>query len=193
MTIFFPRYGQDQDLGRVQGVGYVNELLARLTNQPVNDSTQTNHTLDDDKHTFPLGKKMYIDFSHDHLMAAVYSAIGLFNASQLDPTKINPKRVWLSSEIMPFSSRMSVERLHCSARTPGRFYKPRSENAKIKERAGDYIRILVNDVVQPLEFCGGDKQGLCELGKFVHSQGYARSNGNDDFRRCGYNSSTAGR
>ncbi|KAF7760138.1 hypothetical protein Agabi119p4_10814 [Agaricus bisporus var. burnettii] len=179
-------YGQDQGLGRVQGVGYVNELLARLTNRTVKDGTQTNHTLDDNKHTFPLDKKMYVDFSHDHLMTAVYSAIGLFNTSRLDPTEINQGRSWRSSEIMPFSTRMSVERLDCSARTPGRFYNSWSENVNMKERNGDYVRILVNDVVQRLEFCGGDKEGLCELAKFVDSQGYARSNGNGDFDRCGY-------
>lgn len=87
---------------------------------------------------------------------------------------------------------MSVERLHCSARTPGRLYKSRNESVKVKERNGDYVRILVNDVVQPLKFCGGDKEGLCELGEFVDSQGYARSNGNDDFDRCGYKTSTSG-
>lgn len=46
-------------------VGYVNELLTRLTNDPKyvnNDQTQVNHTLDSSPATFPLGKSFYADF-----------------------------------------------------------------------------------------------------------------------------------
>ena len=54
-------------LGPTQGVGFANELIARLTNKPVNDDTSTNHTLDDAQSTFPTGKGhvLYADFSHD--------------------------------------------------------------------------------------------------------------------------------
>jgi hypothetical protein len=74
-------------LGRVQGVGYVNELLARLTQAPVNDSTQTNTTLTANPATFPLDRTLYADFSHDNEMAAIYAAMGLLpQAAALDPT-----------------------------------------------------------------------------------------------------------
>lgn len=49
---------------------------------------------------------------------------------------------------------------------------------------GEYIRILVNDAVQPLEFCGANEDGLCTLGAFVESQAYARNNGNGDWEKC---------
>jgi hypothetical protein len=39
------------------------------------------------------------------------------------------------------------------------------------------VRILVNDAVQPLEFCGGDEYGRCTLSNFVESQEYAKSGG----------------
>ena len=60
-------YGNGNPLGPTQGVGYVNELIARLTNTPVQDHTSVNHTLDSDKGTFPLGPEvpLYADFSHD--------------------------------------------------------------------------------------------------------------------------------
>jgi hypothetical protein len=48
---------------------------------------------------------------------------------------------------------------------------------------GVFVRILVNDAVQPLEFCGGIA-GLCELHAFVASQGYARHDGDGDFDKC---------
>ena len=51
------------------------------------------------------------------------------------------------------------------------------------------MRVFVNDALQPLAFCnGGDgdlaELGLCTLGKFVASQGYARRSGDGDFEKC---------
>ena len=54
-------------LGPTQGVAFTNELIARLTGQPVKDRTSVNDTLDSDPKTFPLGDdwRIYADFSHD--------------------------------------------------------------------------------------------------------------------------------
>ena len=54
-------------LGPTQGVGFTNELVARLIDKAVDDETSTNHTLDDSQNTFPIGKGhvLYADFSHD--------------------------------------------------------------------------------------------------------------------------------
>ncbi|KAI0774716.1 phytase [Trametes elegans] len=157
--------GYGQALGPVQGVGYINELLARLANQSVSDRTQTNSTLDSDPATFPLDRTVYADFSHDNQMVAIFSAIGLFNQSApLDPTKPDPDRTWRIERIVPFSGRMVVERLECAGAA--------------------HVRVLVNDAVQPLEFCGADEHGLCTLDAFVESQAYARNNGDGDFAKC---------
>lgn len=165
----FHRYGQA--LGPIQGVGYVNELLSRLTRRPVNDSTQTNRTLDASPATFPLDRSVYADFSHDNQMAAIYAAMGLFKQPQpLDPTTPNRKRTWITSQLTPFSARMVTERLHCTG--------ARSLKAEV------FVRILVNDALQPLEFCGGDQHGLCTLDAFVESQAFARNNGAGDFEKC---------
>ena len=160
------RYGNP--LGRVQGVGYVNELLARLTGSPVEDRTQTNSTLDSSPVTFPLDRTVYADFSHDNQMVAIYGALGLVpQTSHPNPTKADPQRTWVVSRLVPFSGRMVTEKLRCfEAETPG-----------------DFVRILINDAVQPLDFCDlGD--GFCELEAFVESQTYARSNGGGDFDKC---------
>ena len=60
-------HGNGNPLGPTQGVGYVNELIARLTSQPVNDHTSVNHTLDNDPRSFPIGSQanVFADFSHD--------------------------------------------------------------------------------------------------------------------------------
>ena len=46
--------GLGNGLGPTQGVGWVNELLARLTNKAVVDHTSTNTTLDSLNSTFPF-------------------------------------------------------------------------------------------------------------------------------------------
>ncbi|KAK0207139.1 phytase [Desarmillaria ectypa] len=156
--------GYGQELGPVQGVGYVNELLARLTSSPVQDSTQTNRTLDSNPETFPLNRTFYADFSHDNQMIAIYSAMGLFRQSaNLDPTSPDPNRSWLASRLVSFSANMVTEKLECSGE--------------------EYVRVLVNDEVQPLAFCGS-RDGLCSLDAFVESQSYAKNNGDGDWEKC---------
>jgi hypothetical protein len=60
-------FGNGNPLGPTQGVGFTNELIARMTNTPVTDHTSVNHTLDGSNATFPLGSGhvLYADFSHD--------------------------------------------------------------------------------------------------------------------------------
>ena len=150
----------------MQGVGYVNELLARLTGQPVRDKTQTNQTLDASPVTFPLDRDFYADFSHGSHMVAIYSAIGLFRPDEPPVAdRLDLARKWRISRMTPFSGRMVTEKLRCGD-------------------GGEYVRILVNDAVQPLEFCDANEDGLCTLSAFVESQAYARSNGDGDWEKC---------
>ncbi len=154
----------------MQGVGYVNELIARrrLTNSAVKDATQTNRTLDGSPSTFPLDRTVYADFSHDNQMISIYSAMGLFRPAQpLSTTTSDPRRTWLVSKLVPFAAKLVTERLECGG-----------------EHKESFVRILVNDVLQPLEFCGGDGDGLCGLDAFVQSQGFARSDGAGLFQNC---------
>ncbi|KAI0823286.1 acid phosphatase [Trametes gibbosa] len=166
------RTGYGEKLGPIQGVGYVNELLARLTGTPVQDRTTHNASLE-----FPLDRALYADFTHENLMVAVYAAMGLFKTSTpLDPRQLPAPDyphswTWVASRMVPFSARMVTERLTCVRESRGRVGE------------GAYVRVLVNDEVQPLEFCGG-KEGLCELERFVESQEYARRSGSGDFGQC---------
>lgn len=167
--------GYGNPLGPVQGVGYVNELLARLTHSPVHDNTTHNDTL-----PFPLGRRLYADFTHENLMVAVYAAIGLFNVSvPPDPERIpDGGREWVASRMVPFSARMVVERLACD--------KTSSHGVE------KFVRVFVNDALQPLEFCrlsgrnmgSASMSGLCTLADFVVSQVYARESGKRDFEKC---------
>jgi hypothetical protein len=49
-------------LEQAQGIGYVQEFLARLENQTITVSdTSVNATIDSDLSTFPLGQPFYLD------------------------------------------------------------------------------------------------------------------------------------
>jgi hypothetical protein len=159
-------YGNGNPLGPTQGVGYVNELIARLTEKPVDDHTNTNSTLDSNPTTFPLDRKAYADFSHDNDMTAIFAALGLYNTTEpLSNTTVEDTKQtkgFSAAWTVPFAARMYVEKLSCSGE---------------KE---EFVRVIVNDRVIPLEFCGGDRYGRCTLGKFVESQEFARSGGHWD-------------
>ncbi|KAF8800008.1 hypothetical protein BYT27DRAFT_7263387 [Phlegmacium glaucopus] len=58
------RWSSPVALGPVQGVGYIEERLARLTGLPVKDNTQTDHTLDSSTITLPTKIALYTQISH---------------------------------------------------------------------------------------------------------------------------------
>ena len=199
LIALFVRYGAP--LGPVQGVGYINELIGRLTNSPAHHGLQTNKTLLSSPQTFPLDRAMYVDFSHGSLMISVFAAMGLFNQTNgpLDATQPNRDRTWVISKMMPFSGHMTVERLSCSALPPPlaasgsrpvRWWNWMMVDQEADHGSGaeveEYVRIFVNDAKQPLEFCGADEDGMCKLDDFVNSQEYARNDGFGDFEGCGY-------
>ncbi|KAI5475903.1 acid phosphatase, phytase [Pseudohyphozyma bogoriensis] len=167
--------GYGNVLGAIQGVGYVNELLSRVTDDlsyATNDQTQVNHTLDASSTTFPLGRSFYADFTHDDQITSILGAMGLKQGPSLPVTGPPTNQVWITSQIVPFSGHLVTERLQCSGTYDG-----------------TYVRFLINDQLQPAEFCGGDLTNgnrICTVDDFVASQSYATNNGFGQYLECGY-------
>ncbi|OTB19952.1 hypothetical protein K445DRAFT_18494 [Daldinia sp. EC12] len=159
-------FGNGNPLGPTQGVGFVNELLARLTGQPVVDHTTTNSTLDGSNSTFPLDRVLYADFSHDNDMMDIYGALGLYNLTDPLPgnRRVSPREAkgFSAAWAVPFAARLYVEKLTCG---------------RGKE---EFVRILVNDRVIPLQNCDADDLGRCTLSEFVQSQSFAKNGGHWD-------------
>ena len=156
-------YSYGNPLGPTQGAGFTNELIARMTNKPVHDDTSTNHTLDNNPKTFPLGRQMYADFSHDNDMTAIFSAIGLYNGTaQLPNTTIVEARQadgYSAAWTVPFAARAYFEKMQCQ---------------------GDHkelVRVVINDRVLPLAQCSGDSLGRCTLAAFIDSLEFAKMGG----------------
>lgn len=161
-------HGDGNPLGPTQGVGWVNELLARLTNTPVVDHTSTNVTLDASPTTFPLGQALYADFTHDNDMAGVMGAMGLYaNASPPSKTALGnedgSQTEYKASQTVPFAAKIYVEKMTCDG-----------------VAGQELVRVLVNDRVVPLQNCGADELGRCALDKFVDSMAFARDGGRWD-------------
>ena len=159
-------HGLGNPMGPTQGVGYVNELIARLTGEAVDDETSTNSTLDLSPKTFPLDRKLYADFSHDNMMVSIFAAMGLHNGTADLPTKykLPPQKTngFSSAWVVPFAARMYVEKMVCG--------EARAEEEEL-------VRVLLNDRVVPLQNCNADAQGRCRLSKFVESLSFARGGG----------------
>jgi hypothetical protein len=158
-------WGAGNPLGPTQGVGWVNELIARMTHNPVNDSSSVNHTLDDDPKTFPVDEKhnLFADFSHDNDITGITSALGLYNLTTPPPVDSMVSQAQMggysAAWTVPFAARVYIEKMACEG------------------KAEEMVRIVVNDRVVPLAACGGEMTGSCKFSDFLASLAFARNGG----------------
>ena len=120
-------------LARAQGIGYIQELVARLTHTPIEiHNSSTNSTLDDNPITFPLDHNLYVDATHEVVvlnsnfdtfinrcarshslyLLLVITALNLstFAANGPLPTDHIPKhRPFRVSELAPFSTNVQFQ------------------------------------------------------------------------------------
>ncbi|RSL90983.1 hypothetical protein CEP51_000452 [Fusarium floridanum] len=92
---------------------------------------------------------LYVSFTHRELPPMVLVAMGLFNNSQfggpsqindtMPLSRINYRRAWKSSHVLPFLSNIAIERLNCTG--------------SYGYDDGEYYRVLVNSAPQPLPDC----------------------------------------
>lgn len=146
--------------------------MARLTDSAVANVTNVNRTLDADPLTFPLGRSIYADFSHDNQMGPIYTALGLHKPSSDLPTDRIVQSPWITSQLLPFAAQLVVEKYTCDPSYAG-------------GASTEWIRILNNDRVIEVPYCavqGGG--GLCGLAAFIDTLGYAMGGAADDWANC---------
>ncbi|KAJ7915401.1 histidine phosphatase superfamily [Mycena leptocephala] len=146
-------------LARSQGIGYVQELVARLTHTPIlTHNSSTNATLDDNPITFPFGQSLYVDATHEVVILNVLTALNLSTLAAQGPPPADhiPKhRTFRVSQLAPFATNVQFQFLECTS-VPG-----------------PQIRIIVNDGVVPLTGiagCAAQKDGMCAVDAFVAAQ-----------------------
>lgn len=145
-----------------RGVGYVQELVARLTKTPLTVfDTNLNGTLDGNPITFPLDQPIYADATHDVVIASIITALNFTTMAANGPLpwdRIPVGQTYHVQDIAAYSSNLVGQVLSC----------PASEKSKEKQK---YIRFLLNDGGVPLtgiSHCETpNKDGLCLLDNFV--------------------------
>ncbi|KAF9242010.1 histidine phosphatase superfamily [Melanogaster broomeanus] len=145
-------------LARAQGIGYVQELVSRLTETPIEThNSSTNATLHNPV-TFPFGHSLYVDATHEVVVLNVLTALNLsgFAATGPLPSDYIPEdRSFRTAELASFSTNIQFQLLACNS------------------EPGPQIRVIVNDGVVPLHVlrgCPENAHGMCSVDAFVNAQ-----------------------
>ncbi|CAF4176906.1 unnamed protein product, partial [Adineta steineri] len=175
---FYGDYSFGNPTGRAQGIGYVQELLARLQNRYIDISeSSVNSTLDNNPTTFPLGQPFYLDYSHDDIIVSVLTALGMeyFKGPSTGlpydiPHAPNPPENFDLSQMTPFGARLFTEVLTCSSSNP----KVKKTKSTVYSKPNitngtKFIRMQLNEKTLPLHTigCPVRSDGLCSLEDFL--------------------------
>ncbi|KAL1586446.1 hypothetical protein WHR41_05236 [Cladosporium halotolerans] len=193
---YYYDYGAGNPTGRAQGLGYAQELLSRLLNQPLTTSNSSaNSTLDSSPETFPLGAPFYADFTHDDIIISVLAALSVDyfrDAPSLRELPLDPERRFRMSRITPFGAKLVTEVIGCADPNPSpvresrTFYYPSQYGYDASNAPHKFVRMRLNNGLVPLDSirggrCEGRSDGMCELSDFVASQAGAEELANYNF------------
>ncbi|KAK5124996.1 hypothetical protein LTR85_001186 [Meristemomyces frigidus] len=193
---YYYDYSFGSPTGRAQGLGYQQELLARLTNQYITSSNSSvNTSITDNAQDFPLGRPFYADFSHDDIIISVLTSMSMDyfrehpNLQQYPP---DPERHFQLSHLTPFGGRLITEVVGCSSPTPTAvhnhrtYYYPTQYGYDPLNASNKFIRMRLNNGILPLNtirggYCEGRTDGLCAMDDFLASQWEAEKLANYQF------------
>ncbi|TIA19408.1 phosphoglycerate mutase-like protein [Aureobasidium pullulans] len=158
--------------GRAVGIGYVQEVLARLQHHTIDSPiAQINVTLDNNTATFPLDQSLNFDFSHDTNIMSILTAFGFTQFAQFLPSdRIVPHEL-VVSHLEPFAARLDIEIINAPAPV-----KASRNNTDLYEegKATKYIHFILNQRTIPLHRsfpdCEERDDGWCELDTFLAVQ-----------------------
>ncbi|CAD0107756.1 unnamed protein product [Aureobasidium uvarum] len=190
---YYYDYGYGNPTGRAQGIGYLQELLARLTHQYITVSNSSvNSSITNNSRDFPLDRPFYADFTHDDIIVSVLTAMSLDyfrDPPSLTEYPPNPDRHFILSKMTPFGGHLITEVIGCSEASPAAVskervqYYPTQYGYNPSNATHKFVRMRLNNGILPLDTlrggaCKGRTDGMCALDKFVASQNasYALSN-----------------
>ncbi|KAK9461967.1 histidine phosphatase superfamily [Lipomyces oligophaga] len=139
-------------VGSAQGVGWLKELQARLEGHLLTEPfASINVTITNNEQTFPLDQVFYMDMTHDTIILAVLTALGI-PFGQLPSTTLLQPRLFVASRLVPFGARLYVELIDCPVFSE------------------TMVRLKLNSRVFPLTgvgACPSDPEGFCPLSTFI--------------------------
>ncbi|KAK5167034.1 uncharacterized protein LTR77_007763 [Saxophila tyrrhenica] len=193
---YYYDYSWGNPTGRAQGIGYLQELLARLQNEYIYSSNSSvNASITKNGEDFPLGRPFYADFTHDDIIISALTAMSLDYFREhpdLNTYPPDPDRHFFLSKITPFGGRLITEVIGCADPNPLEQHNARTQyyptqygydpaNAPHK-----FIRMRLNNGILPLDTirggqCAGRTDGMCAMEDFLASQAKAEELANYHF------------
>ena len=183
---YYYDYAYGNPTGRAQGLGYVQELLARLKHQYITASNSSvNSTIDNNAAQFPLSQPFYADFSHDDIIISTLTALSLDyfrDPPSLIAVPPNPNRKFILSHLTPFGARLVTEVIGCASSNPPPVpahrtqYYPTQYGYNAANASNKFIRMRLNNGILPLHSirggacANGRPDGMCAMGAFLKSQ-----------------------
>ncbi|CAK7264996.1 hypothetical protein SEPCBS57363_001356 [Sporothrix epigloea] len=197
---YYYDYSYGNPTSRAQGIGYVQELIARLTNQYITVSnTSVNSTLTNNAEDFPLGAKFYADFTHDDIIVSVLTAMSidyLHDAPSLSQWPPNPNRNFVLSSLTPFGGHLVAEVFGCKSAAPEAVtahttvYSKKSTGYDAAKASHKFVRLRLNNGILPLNtirggHCAGRTDGFCAIKDFLASQANSTALANYEYACTG--------
>ncbi|TFK51909.1 phosphoglycerate mutase-like protein [Heliocybe sulcata] len=153
---FWYYFGPGNPASAAAGLGWVAELVARLTETPITSPVGEVNTTLANNTTFPLNQPIYVDATHDTVISTILTTMNFTSLAKSGPLPFDhiPANLsYVASQFSPFASNLVGQVLSCpSSGTPS------------------HIRWVLNDAVLPLTglgSCPEDPNGLCPLDVFV--------------------------
>jgi hypothetical protein len=187
---YYYDYSFGQPTGRAQGIGYLEELLARLQHHFILSSdSSVNSTLDNNAQDFPLNQKFYADFSHDDILISILTAMS-FDYLKDPPTLTvfppNASRHFILSNLTPFAARLVTEVIGCADSNPTPVAKKRTAYSagqygyNASNAMNKFIRMRLNNGILPISsirggLCEGRPDGMCPMDKVRFHDRISRS------------------
>ncbi|KAK4048221.1 hypothetical protein OIV83_004926 [Microbotryomycetes sp. JL201] len=113
-------------------------------------------------------------FTHREEPPLVLTALGLWNETAPNPFKMEDKRLWVTSHLLPFLGHVALERLDCSNRSTETLLSTEydveldleDDQDGLASQQQGFVRVIVNGAVQKLDHCKDGPGGSCEIAKF---------------------------
>ncbi|ORY18253.1 histidine phosphatase superfamily [Clohesyomyces aquaticus] len=154
---FYYNNGPGSPVAAAQGKAYLQEFLARFTQEYPSPFSALNETFDNSSTYFPLNQSIYADATHEVVVLDTLTAFNLtalFAGPPLSPTGDQSQNSFSASKLVPFATHFTAQVLSCPA------YQPTKQ-----------MRFIVNDAVVPLHGsypgCPADENGLCSFDTVV--------------------------
>jgi hypothetical protein len=161
--------------GRAVGIGWQQELFARLQHRTINSADgNVNYTLDGSPSTFPTNQALNFDFTHDTNIMGILTAFGFTQfAPVLPDDKIVPHDL-VVSHMEPFGARLDIEVINAPRPVSPSRTGPSDAYSSTSGNATQYIHFILNQRTLPLgksfSACGNRTDGWCELNTFLQVQ-----------------------